>query len=437
MSKKFFIKTYGCQMNFYDSDILKKILIENGFIESLSLEESDIIIVNTCSVRKHAEDRIFSFINSIKNIKNNKIFCLVGCTPSLYKEEIFKKIDFVDIICGPNSYKKFVDVLKDYQGGKIGIFDEDDDLFEEPFIPERNNFVTITKGCENFCSYCVVPYARGKLISKPVNVIIEEIKSLVNKGIKEIFLIGQNVNEYGKDKGENFIKLLYKVHEIEGVLRIGFLTSHPKDISDELIECFSYLPKLYKHLHLPLQSGSNKILKLMNRKYNVERYLEIIEKVRSICPLISITSDIIVGFPYEEENDFEDTYRIIEKIEFDDLYVFKYSVRPFTEASKFPDNVSKEEKERRHKLILNLQDKISLMKNKEMEGKIESVFIRKKSYKKKNAYIGRTKNNKPVIIETKEKDLEGKILNVEIKKGERHYLYGSIVYKILSCEQKS
>jgi len=430
MDKKYFIKTYGCQMNFYDSNRLRKLLNKEGFFEVNSIEDSDIIILNTCSVRKHAEDRAFSFLSSIKSIKNNKIFCVIGCTPSIYKDKIFEKLDFVDIICGPNSYKKFVSTLKNYSGGKTSIFEEDENLLNEvneTEIKEKiSSFVTITKGCENFCSYCVVPYARGKLVSKPENVIIDEIKILIDKGVKEIFLIGQNVNEYGKDIGENFVELLYKIHEIEGILRIGFLTSHPKDISNELINSFSELPKLYKHLHLPLQSGSNKILNLMNRKYTVERYLEIIEMVREKCPGISITSDIIVGFPYEEEIDFEETYKIVEKIKFDDLYVFKYSPRPLTKASKFPDNVPKEEKEKRHKIILNLQDKISLLRNKEMEGKIDEIFIRKKSYKIKNAYIGRTLNNKPVIIENVNVK-EGEIIKVEIKKGERHYLYGILI----------
>ena len=428
MEKKFYIKTYGCQMNFYDSNKLRRFLKKEGFVEVSSLQDADILIVNTCSVRKHAEDRAFSFLSSIKNIKNNKIFCVVGCTPSIYRDEIFKKFDFIDIICGPNSYNKFVFTLKNYSGGKISIFEEDEDLLSEVSEPEilekTSSFVTITKGCENFCSYCVVPYARGKLLSKPENVIIDEIEILVDKGVKEIFLIGQNVNEYGKDTGKNFVELLYRVHEIERILRIGFLTSHPKDISDDLINSFSELPKLYKHLHLPLQSGSNKILNLMNRKYTVERYIEIIEKAREKCPYISITSDIIVGFPYEEETDFQETYNIVEKIKFDDLYVFKYSPRPLTQASKFPDNVPKEEKEKRHKLILNLQDKISLLKNKEMEEKIDDVFIRKKSYKIKNAFIGRASNNKPVIIENTNVK-EGEIIKVKILKGERHYLYCS------------
>ncbi|MCM8810298.1 MAG: tRNA (N6-isopentenyl adenosine(37)-C2)-methylthiotransferase MiaB [Candidatus Omnitrophica bacterium] len=431
MNKKFFIKTYGCQMNFYDSERLRVFLEKEGFCEVNSLDEADYIIVNTCSVRKHAENRAISFLSSIKNSKNNKKFCLVGCIPELYKDEIFKKYDFIDIICGPNSYKKFVESLKIYKEGKMVILEEDKDFFTDFILPLKDRktscFITITKGCENFCSYCVVPYTRGKLVSKPVRIIIEEVKKVIEQGVKEIILIGQNVNEYGKDIGENFVDLLYKVHNIEGINRIGFLTSHPKDIQDELIECFVNLSKLYKHLHLPVQSGSNKILKLMNRNYTVEKYIEIVEKARSKVKDISITSDIIVGFPYEKEEDFQETYNLIEKIQFDELYIFKYSPRPKTTANRFPDNVPQKDKERRHSLILNLQDKISLFKNKEMEGKIEDVFIKEKSYKKKSFYIGRTTNNKPVLINL-EKDLLGEIIKVKIKEGLRHYLIGETLW---------
>ncbi|MCM8785106.1 MAG: tRNA (N6-isopentenyl adenosine(37)-C2)-methylthiotransferase MiaB [Candidatus Omnitrophica bacterium] len=414
-------------MNFYDSERLKFLLIKEGFKESDNLEEADYIIVNTCSVRKQAENRSISFLNSIKNFKNNKKFCMVGCTPELYKEDIFKKYDFIDIICGPNSYKKFVEYLKIYKEGKISIFEQDEDFFSEVIPPlttkKISSFISIMKGCENFCSYCVVPYVRGKLVSKPVKIIIEEIKKVVEDGVKEIFLIGQNVNEYGKDIKENFVDLLYKIHNIEGIYRIGFLTSHPKDIPDELIDCFVNLPKLYKHLHLPIQSGSNKILKLMNRNYTVEKYTEIVKNARIKVKDISITSDIIVGFPYETEEDFFETYNFVERIQFDDLYIFKYSPRPKTPAYNFPDNISKEEKERRHSLILNLQDKISLFKNKKVEGKIEDVFVKEKSYKKKGFYIGRTMNNKPVLVDL-EKDLLGEIIKVKIKEGLRHYLTG-------------
>ncbi|MCX7916871.1 MAG: tRNA (N6-isopentenyl adenosine(37)-C2)-methylthiotransferase MiaB [bacterium] len=432
MRNRYYIKTYGCQMNFYDSERLKTLLNKEGFSEVKDLETADFIIVNTCSVRKHAEDRAISFLESLKSSKNKKVFCLVGCTPSLYKEEIFERFDFIDIICGPNSYKKFVNTLKEYSGGKIGLFEEDEILYQETLVPyiekgKITSFVSITKGCENFCSYCVVPYTRGKLISKPINIIIEEIKILIDKGVKEIFLIGQNVNEYGKDIGENFIDLLIRIHDFDEILRIGFLTSHPKDISDDLINLFKKLPKLYKHLHLPLQSGSDKILKLMNRKYTIDQYLKIIEKVKKVSPNISITSDVIVGFPYEEDVDFEKTYKVIEEIKFDDLYVFKYSPRPKTVANEYPDNVLKEEKERRHQLILNLQEKISLMRNMKMVGEIDNVFIRKKSIKKEGTYIGRTFNNKPVLIETDIKDIEGKVLKVKIIKGERHYLWGEII----------
>ncbi|MCM8818767.1 MAG: tRNA (N6-isopentenyl adenosine(37)-C2)-methylthiotransferase MiaB [Candidatus Omnitrophica bacterium] len=430
MSLKFFLKTYGCQMNFDDSDRLRTLLKINGFVEVENLQNADFVIINTCCVRQHAENRAISFLCSHKLLKNKKIFCLVGCVPSLYRDEIFKKYEFIDIICGTNSYKKFVSVLKNYNGEKISIFEEDEGFLREPLIPAAKNklssFLSITKGCENFCSYCVVPYTRGKLVSKPSNIVINEIKQLVEKGVKEIFLIGQNVNEYGKDIGERFVDLLYKISEIEGILRIGFLTSHPKDIPDELIDCFVNIKKLYKHLHLPLQSGSNKILKLMNRKYTAEKYLEIIEKVRKKVNNISITSDIIVGFPYEEKKDFLETYNLVKKIEFDDLFVFKYSPRPQTKASEFLDTVSEEEKRERHFHILNLQDKISLLKNKKVEGQILDTFIKEKSFKKENTYIGRTETNKPVLVNF-QKDITGKVLKIRVIEGLRHYFIGEVL----------
>jgi len=429
MEKKYFIKTYGCQMNFCDSERLMALLEKEGFYAVNSLQDAKFIIVNTCSVRKHAEDRAINFLRSNINLKRKgKIFCLIGCTANLYGKELLERFDFIDVICGPNRYKELPEVLSNIKNGeKIVLTGE----VENPFIDEIKNDVdvsssiSITKGCENFCSYCVVPYTRGKLISKPAKKIIEEVKKLVEKGVKEVILLGQNVNEYGKDTGENFVELIEKIHGIEGIVRIGFLTSHPKDVPEKLLYLFRDLPKLYKHFHLPLQSGSDRILKLMNRRYTVSHYLGIVEKVREIVPNISITSDIIVGFPGEKEEDFMETYKIVEKVKFDDLFVFKYSPRPKTKASKFPDDVPQKEKERRHSLILNLQDKISLDKNKAYEGKIENVFVRKSSYKRKGYLVGRTETEKPVLFQGEE-DLKGKVLKVRIIEGFRHYLFGKL-----------
>lgn len=415
-------------MNFYDSEKLSVLLDKNGFESTDNVEDASIVFVNTCSVRKHAEDRAFGFLSSIKNIDKNKILCLVGCTANLYREEIFNKLPFIDVVCGPNNYRELVRILPDIKKGERVLLKGETD---DPFINEiqtgenkLSSFITISKGCENFCSYCVVPFTRGKLVNKPFDKIIEEVKRVVENGIKEITLIGQNVNEY-RDNNYDFVDLLYRTAEIEGVKRIGFLTSHPKDIEEKLLYSFAEIPSLYKHLHFPLQSGSDRILEKMNRKYNVERYLKIVEKSREIYPEISLTSDIIVGFPGETESDFEKTYRLIEKIKFDDLFVFKYSPRPKTLAGRFKDTVSKEEKERRHHMILNLQEKISLMKNEEMKGKIVDVFCLKTSQKKDGFLIGRDIRRKVVLFQGEE-NLVGKEVKVKITSSTQHYLFGQV-----------
>ncbi|MCM8830385.1 MAG: MiaB/RimO family radical SAM methylthiotransferase, partial [Candidatus Omnitrophica bacterium] len=290
--KKVYIKTYGCQMNFYDSEKIKTLLIKNGYEIVECAEKSDIIAVNTCSVRKHAENRALSFLSSYKYLKKKgKVLCLLGCTASLYKEDIYKNYDFIDVVCTPDNYNKLPDILKTFDKGKICITKENKNPFisEGPIIDgDVSCFVTITKGCENFCSYCVVPFTRGKLMSKYPEDIYREVETLVDKGIKEIILLGQNVNEYGKDIGENFTSLVARIHSINGLLRLGFITSHPKDIQDTFLFLFKELPKLYKYLHLPVQSGSDRILRLMNRKYTISQYMEIIEKARNLVPDIVI-----------------------------------------------------------------------------------------------------------------------------------------------------
>jgi len=426
MEKKYYIKTYGCQMNFYDTEKLSALLNKKNFQRTYKVEEASFIFVNTCSVRKHAEDRALGFLISIKS--TNKIFCLIGCTANLYGEKIFEKFPFIDVVCGSNTYKKLVEVLPEIKKGeKIVLIGES----KNPFIEETgeiegktSSFITISKGCENFCSYCVVPFTRGKLVNKPFVKIIEEIKNLVKNGVKEIILIGQNVNEY-RYENYDFVDLIYKVAEIEGVERFGFLTSHPKDIPEKLLKSFSEIPHLYKHLHFPLQSGSDRILKKMNRKYTVEKYLRIVERSREIYPEISLTSDIIVGFPGETEEDFRKTYRIVEKVRFDDLFVFKYSPRPKTVASKFSEIVSQEEKEKRHRIILNLQDKISLLKNKERIDEINQVLCLKESKKKKGFLIGKDIKRKVILFEG-EKNQIGKIVKIKITGATRYYLVGQL-----------
>jgi len=425
--KKVYIKTYGCQMNFYDSEKIKALLIKNGYEIVKSPEEADIIAVNTCSVRKHAEDRALSFLFSYKNQKNRgKVFCLLGCTANLYKEEIYKKYNFIDVVCGPDNYSELPEILKNSETERVCIIGES----KHPFISENpivdggvSSFVTITKGCENFCSYCVVPFTRGKLISKYPEDIYREVEYLVENGVREIILLGQNVNEYGRDIEENFHTLLEKIHNIQGLLRLGFLTSHPKDIQDTLILAFKNMPKLYKYLHLPLQSGSDRILKQMNRQYTMARYMEIINKVRNACPDITITSDIIVGFPSETENDFNKTLQAIKEIEFDDLFVFKYSSRPLTAASLMKDDIPKAEKERRHKIILDTQEEIAIKRNRRFIGKIDSVFVLKPADKKSGYFLGKSSSNKTVLFKSTYSK-PGTLENITFTSAGRRYLSG-------------
>ncbi|MCM8762086.1 MAG: MiaB/RimO family radical SAM methylthiotransferase, partial [Candidatus Omnitrophica bacterium] len=286
-----------------------------------------------------------------------------------------------------------------------------------------SSFVTITKGCENFCSYCVVPCPSGKLMSKKPEGIYSEVEYLVEKGVGEIILLGQNVNEYGKDTGDNFSDLLEKIHNIKGLVRLGFLTSHPKDIHNALIVLFRDLPKLYRYLHLPLQSGSDRILKLMNRKYTFAQYIEIIDKVRKVAPDITITSDIIVGFPSETEDDFNDTVKAIKNIEFDDLFVFKYSQRPLTSASLMEDDVPNGEKERRHRIILGIQEEIAIKRNKRFTGRTDDVFVLKQADKKNGYFLGRSSSNKMVLFKSIYSK-PGTLENITLTSADRRYIYG-------------
>ena len=267
---KIYIHTYGCQMNFHDSEKIKTLLTKNGYSITNSKEEADFIAVNSCSVRKHAEDRAIAFLSSHSYLrKQGKFLCLLGCTANLYGKELLKKYDFIDILCGANNYECLPEMLKTAKRGLCFTGDTEKPFINEPIIAKGNisALVTVTKGCENFCSYCVVPFTRGKLLSRNSESIYIEIESLAGQGVKEVILLGQNVNEYASEAKTGFTELLEKIHGIKEILRIGFLTSHPKDIPDKLLMSFKNLPKLYKHLHLPLQSGSDRVLKLMNRKY--------------------------------------------------------------------------------------------------------------------------------------------------------------------------
>ncbi|MEO0137136.1 MAG: tRNA (N6-isopentenyl adenosine(37)-C2)-methylthiotransferase MiaB [candidate division WOR-3 bacterium] len=397
---KFYIKTFGCQMNKNDSDLVQEILVENGYLPTENIGEAEIILINTCSVRKHAEERAFGYIATLKKWRQNKglLLGVVGCMAQRLAGEIIAKYPFVDLILGPDSYRRIPDYLKTILQEKTKIIDTELGLELYTDICRRSkriaDFVSITRGCNNFCSYCIVPFVRGPLRSRPVADILKEVNELVAAGVKDITLLGQNVNEYHYQE-INFPKLLKLIAQKSGVFRLRFLTSHPKDFDYELIQVVKENKNICEWFHLPLQSGNNRILQLMNRKYTKEDYLCKIEKIRKEIPDATITTDIIVGFPTETEEEFQETLELVKKIEFDDAYMYRYSYRPGTKAGEYPSLPEAVIKERL-KILIDMQNEIIKEKTTRMIGKIYEVLFEERA---QEGTRGKTRGNKDVIVE--------------------------------------
>lgn len=409
--QKIFIRTFGCQMNEYDSERMAGILLKAGNYSIADSEETaDFIIVNTCSVRQHAENRELSYIG--KYVKNKKVI-VAGCMAQNLKEKLFELFPDLYAVAGTSNFSRIAEIIK---SNKKIFIDEGKDEYPVEFQRKKriDGFITIMQGCNNFCSYCIVPYVRGRERSRAVSEIIQEIENMVKQGYREVTLLGQNVNSYYDEQAKiNFSGLLKKVHNINDLLRIKFMTSHPKDLSDELIDTIKTNNKFVKHFHLPVQSGSDKILKLMNRKYTAEEYINKIEKIRKEIANVSITTDILVGFPGEEEKDFLETVELIKKIRFDDAFSFKYSIRKGTQAEKYGDTIEEKEKLRRLNYIIELQKNISYDINQKYIGFETESLVYGVSYKRKNELKTGTINNKKVFIKG-DKDLIGKIVKVKI-----------------------
>ena len=437
--KTFHIETYGCQMNKYDSELVTSILEEKGFIQTDSKNEADILLVNTCAVRENATDRVINKMSHFKNYKKNgntQIIGILGCMPQHDSKAIKEKLDFIDISMGPDSYRNLPNLINDIKNGndnyledlKLDEYENYDNLF-----PSRQGgvsaFVAITRGCNNFCTYCVVPHTRGRERSRPFSSIIEEIEKTVRgkDGFKEITLLGQNVNSYNSE-GVNFPKLLDRVAQIDGLKRIRFATSHPKDLSDELIEVMVKNKNICDNLHLPFQSGSNRILKMMNRKYTIEEYLAKLEKIKKIIPKISLTSDVIIGFCSETDDDFEDTIKLIKTVGYDNLFTFIYSERDNTTAkNKFKNDVSDEIKAKRMDKLLAIQKEISLKRLEEDLGEVKEVLIESISKKRDTQLKGRTEQNRIVIFDKIDDVNIGEFVKIKITRVGGLTMFGEIV----------
>ncbi len=365
--KTYFITTYGCQLNVHESEKLAGVLKKRGFLPANKLEDADIIIYNTCAIREGAEDRVFGNVGALKKLKRehkDKIIAVCGCmTQQKAKaEKLYEVFPFIDIIFGTSNLYKFEEFL-DKKTKRLLAYDEDFNLEGEnmPFYRTsgENAWVNIMQGCNNFCTYCIVPYVRGRERSRAHEDILKEVKEAVNSGFKLITLLGQNVNSYGKDCGEiSFAELLKRVADIEGDFKIAFMTSHPKDLTSEVIDVVAQNDKLLKEIHLPVQSGSNSVLERMNRKYTVEKYLSIINEIKAKIPNVRLTTDIIVGFPGETEEDFEKTCELIKKVKYDGIFAFMYSVREGTVAEKMDGQIPFEIKNKRVNKILELEKEI-------------------------------------------------------------------------------
>jgi tRNA-N(6)-(isopentenyl)adenosine-37 thiotransferase enzyme MiaB len=432
MNKKVFVKTFGCQMSFRDSEFVAGNLLESGFTLADSIDAADIIIFNSCSVRKHAEDRLLQNISDLKLLKKKKpglIIGLMGCTAQSYKSKILDRLPILDFSCGPGNKNDIPGIIKDIleHRGTIIATDKIDEKAVELFPEHREDkykaYVSIGEGCNNFCSYCIVPYVRGKERSRDSKDIIKEVNGLARRGFKEIVLLGQNVNSY---KGIGFVKLLEELDKIQGIERIRFMTSHPKDASAGLFRAIYDLEKVCAHLHLPLQAGSDRILKLMNRGYTAKKYLSMVKEYKKHVPDGSITTDIIVGFPSETKKDFGKTVKMMKDIGFDGAYMFKYSPRPPAKSSKLKDSVSQKEKEERLDILINLQREISLKQNELLTGKTFDVLVDGQSKKDPGKFTGRTGTNK-VVVFYGSSDMIGRIVGVKIESVSPHALRGRVV----------
>ena len=435
MSKNLFIETYGCQMNFADSEVVAAVMKMADYELCDSIDVADAIFINTCSIREHAEVKAMSrleFFRQLKRKKKNLIVGVIGCMAERMQKELLEH-PAVDLVAGPDSYLDLPNLIAQAEQGEKSI-NIDLSLTEtyKDVLPQRiggnriSGFVSIMRGCNNFCSYCIVPYTRGRERSRPYNSILNEVQDLYNRGYKEVTLLGQNVNSYNFE-GMSFASLLENLAQAVPGIRIRFTTSHPKDMSEETIIVISKYPNLCKHIHLPVQSGSSRILKLMNRKYTREWYLERIALIRKYIPDCGISTDMFTGFHSETEEDHQETLSLMREVGYDSAFMFKYSERKGTFASKnLPDDVPEEVKLRRLQEMIDLQMELSLESNKRDIGKEFEVLVEGYSKRSREQLSGRTSQNKVVLFENQGQKV-GDLVRVKIKDASAITLFGDIL----------
>ena len=431
---KYHIETYGCQMNEYDSELVANILGDLGYSKSNKIEEADAIFLNTCAIREKAEETVHNRLNSLAYLKkqnSNLIIGVLGCMAQNLKNEILESKPYVDIILGPDSYRRLPEIIKFKNSNLDHIVDTRLSKYEvyDNLLPKRKDGITawlsIMRGCDKFCTFCIVPFTRGRERSRTIESVVTETQDIVKKGYKEVTLLGQNVNSYKTSEGD-FPVLLDNLAAVEGIERIRYMSPHPRDIDEDLLKIMVKHKNICNQIHLPLQAGSSRILKRMNRTYTKEEFLNLVDLIRNYMPDCGISTDIIVGFPGETDEDFAETMEVASKVEFDSAYMFKFSSRPGTKAAEYTDQISEEIKQQRLETLIDFQHKVTLIKNRKKIGTELEVLIEKVSKKSSDQWSGRTEGNAPVVFNKINKYKIGDLVKIEILDVKGMTLLGSI-----------
>lgn len=434
MSKSYFIETYGCQMNVADSELVSGLLTREGFSETKDIHTADAIFVNTCAIREHAEDKVHSrlgYYHQIKRKNPKTIIGVLGCMAQNLKEDILESKPFVDIVLGPDSYRRLPEMIRERSNESSHLVDTKLSRFEvyDDMFPSRNKginaWISIMRGCDKFCTFCIVPFTRGRERSRSVEGIVQEATQAVSDGFIEVTLLGQNVNSYHHE-GQKFHELLDAVAQIPGLKRIRYTSPHPEDMTQDVLNVMAKYDNICNYVHLPLQAGNDEVLNRMNRTYTKDQFLARVNQIRNTLPNVGISTDIIVGFPGENEAEFQETMDVMEVVKFDSAFTFKYSSRPGTKAAEFDDHVPEDEKQYRLERLIEMQQKHTLFRNKAIVGRVEMVLVEKESKRSKKQWAGRTDANKWVVFNKENAKIKD-LIPVKIMDARGITLHGEIV----------
>lgn len=434
MSKSYFIETYGCQMNVADSELVSGLLTREGFLETKDIHTADAIFVNTCAIREHAEDKVHSrlgYYHQIKRKNPKTIIGVLGCMAQNLKEDILESKPFVDIVLGPDSYRRLPEMIRERSNESSHLVDTKLSRFEvyDDMFPSRNKginaWISIMRGCDKFCTFCIVPFTRGRERSRSVEGIVQEAAQAVSDGFIEVTLLGQNVNSYHHE-GQKFHELLDAVAQIQGLKRIRYTSPHPEDMTQDVLNVMAKYDNICNYVHLPLQAGNDEVLNRMNRTYTKDQFLARVNQIRNTLPNVGISTDIIVGFPGENEAEFQETMDVMEVVKFDSAFTFKYSSRPGTKAAEFDDHVPEDEKQHRLERLIEMQQKHTLFRNKAIVGRVEMVLVEKESKRSKKQWAGRTDANKWVVFNKENAKIKD-LIPVKIMDARGITLHGEIV----------